>query len=162
MNDAEDALAELLGQLNRTMWILTVAAADGERSGCLMGFAAQASLDPPRFLACVSEANHTFGEVARSEHVVVHACPDEPDMDLARLFGEETGDEIDKFARCDWHEGPEGQPVLEGVPAWFVGRILERFAMGDHVGLLLEPVAVEGELDGVLTFERAQDLDAAH
>ena len=143
------------------MWILTVAAG-GERSGCLMGFATQASLDPPRFLACVSRDNHTFGVAEQAGYVAVHACPDEPDLALARLFGEETGDEIDKFARCEWHDGPEGQPVLDDVPAWFVGRILERFALGDHVGLLLEPVAVEGELDGVLTFERAQDLDAAH
>ncbi len=161
MTDAEDALADLLGGLDRTMWILTVAAR-GERSGCLMGFATQASLEPPRFLACVSRANHTFGVVERAGYVAVHACPDEPDLALARLFGEETGDEIDKFARCAWRQGPEGQPVLDGVPAWFVGRILDRLDLGDHVGVLLEPVAVEGDLTGVLTFERAKDLDAAH
>jgi flavin reductase (DIM6/NTAB) family NADH-FMN oxidoreductase RutF len=161
VTDAEDGLAELLGGLDRTMWILTVAAG-GERSGALMGFATQASIEPARFLACLSRANHTFGVVARADHVAVHACPDEPDLALARLFGEATGDEIDKFARCAWHDGPEGQPVLEGVPAWFVGRILDRFDLGDHVGLLLEPVVVDGEIDGVLTFERAQDLDAAH
>ncbi len=161
MTEAEDRLGELLGGLDRTMWILTVAA-DGERSGCLMGFATQASLDPPRFLACVSRDNHTFGVVRTAEFVAVHACPDEPALALARLFGEETGDEIDKFARCAWHEGPEGQPVLDGAPAWFVGRVLDRLDLGDHVGLLLEPAAVEGTLDGVLTFERAQDLDAAH
>ena len=44
MTEPEDALAELLGGLDRTMWILTVAA-DGERSGCLMGFATQASIE---------------------------------------------------------------------------------------------------------------------
>lgn len=161
MSEAEDALAELLGGLDRTMWILTVAAGD-ERSGCLMGFATQASLDPPRFLACLSRENHTFRVALAADHVAVHACPDEPDLALARLFGEETGDEIDKFARSDWHEGPEGQAVLAGVPGWFVGRVLDQLDLGDHVGLLLEPVAVEGTLDGVLTFERAQDLDAAH
>jgi len=161
MTEAEDALAELLGGLDRPLWILTVAAA-GERSGCLMGFATQASLDPARFLACVSRDNHTFGVAETAEHVAVHACPDEPDLVLARLFGEETGDDIDKFARCDWRNGPEAQPVLLGVPAWFVGRVLDRLDLGDHVGLLLQPVAVEGTLDGILTFARAQDLDAAH
>jgi len=161
MTEAEDALAELLGGLDRTLWILTVAGG-GERSGCLMGFATQASLEPPRFLACVSRANHTFGLVEDAGHVAVHACPDEPDLALARLFGEETGDEIDKFARCEWRQGPEGQPVLDGVPAWFVGRIESRHDLGDHVGLLLSPLAVEGELTDVLTFDRAQDLDAAH
>lgn len=161
MTQAQDDLAELLGGLDRTMWILTVAAG-GERSGCLMGFGTQASIDPCRFLACVSRTNHTFAPATASDHVAVHACPDQPDLALARLFGEETGDEIDKFARCSWHEGPEGQPVLDDVPAWFVGRVLDRLDLGDHVGLLLEPVAVEGELRGVLTFERAKDLDPGH
>lgn len=161
MTEAEDALDELLGGIDRAMWILT--AAEGrERSGCLMGFATQSSLDPPRFLACVSRANHTFALAARAEHVAVHAAPDEADLTLARLFGEETGDAIDKFARCEWHEGPEGQSVLDACPAWFVGRVLDRIDLGDHVGLLLEPVAVEGTPTDVLTFARAQDLDAAH
>jgi flavin reductase (DIM6/NTAB) family NADH-FMN oxidoreductase RutF len=161
MSEVEDALAELLGEQDRTMWLLTVSAA-GERSGCLMGFATQTSLDPPRFLACLSRANHTFGVAAAASHVAVHACPDEADLALARLFGEETGEEVDKFARCEWHDGPEGQPVLAGVPGWFVGRILDRLEVGDHVGLLLEPVAVDGTLEGTLTFARAKDLDAAH
>jgi flavin reductase (DIM6/NTAB) family NADH-FMN oxidoreductase RutF len=161
MTDAEDALAELLGAIDRTMWILTVADG-GQRSGCLMGFATQSSLEPPRFLACVSRANHTFALAVGAEHVAVHAAPDEADLALARLFGEETGDEIDKFARCEWHEGPEGQPILIACPAWFVGRVIARHDLGDHVGLLLDPVAVRGRLTDVLTFERAQDLDAAH
>lgn len=161
MTDAEDRLAELLGRVDRTMWILTVAVGE-ERSGCLMGFATQSSIEPPRFLACVSRANHTFGVVERAGHVAVHAAPDEPDLALAKLFGEETGDAIDKFTHCAWHEGPEGQPIVEGCPAWFVGKVLDRFDLGDHVGLLLEPAAVQGDLDGVLSFERARDLDAAH
>ncbi len=52
--------------------------------------------------------------------------------------------------------------MLAGVPGWFVGRIRDRLDLGDHVGLLLEPVAVDGTLEGTLTFARAKDLDAAH
>ena len=161
MTDAEDALADLLGDVDRVMWILTVADGD-ERSGCLMGFATQSSLEPARFLACVSRANHTFALATRADHVAVHAAPDEADLALARLFGEETGDEVDKFARCEWHAGPEGQPILVACPAWFVGRVVARHDLGDHVGLLLDPVAVQGRLTDVLTFARAQDLEAAH
>ena len=43
MTVGADVLGELLGDSNRTMWILTVS--DGhDRSGCLMGFATQVSL----------------------------------------------------------------------------------------------------------------------
>jgi flavin reductase (DIM6/NTAB) family NADH-FMN oxidoreductase RutF len=30
--------------------------------------------------------------------------------------------------------------VLEDAEAWFVGRVVERTAGGDHVGFVLEPV----------------------
>ena len=35
--------------------------------------------------------------------------------------------------------GPEGIPVLDGVPGWFAGRVLDRLDLGDHIGLWLEP-----------------------
>lgn len=43
--------------------------------------------------------------------LVVHLVPREAE-DLANLFGEQTGDETDKFERCDWSPGPEGTPIL--------------------------------------------------
>jgi len=163
MPSADTRMKDLLGEADRPMWILTVS--DGhERSGCLVGFATQASIDPPRFLVCVSRLNHTFGPAMRAEHVVVHAAPapEEDPEELARLFGEETGDEIDKFERCTWHEGPEGQPVLDAAPGWFVGRVIARHDLGDHVGLLLDPVADHGTLEGALTLDEAKDLDPGH
>jgi flavin reductase (DIM6/NTAB) family NADH-FMN oxidoreductase RutF len=157
---AEERLKDLLGELDPPMFLLTVAHG-GERSGCLIGFASQVSIDPPRFLACVSKVNHTFTVAMASEHAAVHVAPDD-DLDLARLFGEETGDDVDKFAHCDWFDGPEGQPIVAGVPGWFVGRVRERHDFGDHVGLLLDPVAVSGTGEGHLTFEEVKDLEAGH
>jgi flavin reductase (DIM6/NTAB) family NADH-FMN oxidoreductase RutF len=161
VSSADERLAELLGGSDGPMWILTVAIGD-ERSGCLIGFATQVSIEPARFLACVSRVNHTFDPATRAEHVAVHVAPTEDDDDLAHLFGEETGDEIDKFSRCAWHEGPEGQPILEGCPGWFVGHVIARHDLGDHVGLLLEPVAVAGTADEALTLDEAKELDAGH
>lgn len=75
-----------------------------------------------------------------------------------------TGDDIDKFDRCSWHEGPHALPVLDGPRAWFVGRILETFTTGDHGGFLLEPERGElrGDLDRLMTFKSVGDLDAGH
>ena len=80
-----------------------------ERSGCLIGFATQCSVDPPRFLVCLSRHNHTCARRRRAPSVlVVHLVPSDA-KDLAELFGEETGDEVDKFERVDWREGPGGR-----------------------------------------------------
>ena len=70
----------------------------------------------------------------------VHCVPADAPA-LAELFGGETGDEVDKFARCEWHDGPEGVPILDACANWFVGRVLNRIAAGDHDLFLLEPVA---------------------
>lgn len=59
---------------------------------------------------------------------------------LARLFGGETGDEVDKFARAGWRPGPAGVPVLTEAVAWFAGRVVGRVEGGDHTGFLLSPL----------------------
>ena len=81
--------------------------------------------------------------------------------ELAELFGGETGDEIDKFARCAWHEGPAGLPILDDLPNWFAARILRRMRGGDHDALVLEPIAAEREAEeNELTFHRVKRIGA--
>jgi flavin reductase (DIM6/NTAB) family NADH-FMN oxidoreductase RutF len=147
--------------LDPPMFIVTTT--DGrERSGCLIGFATQCSVDPPRFIACLSNKNHTFRVSEGAELLAVHLVP-QGAKDLAELFGSETGDEIDKFEHCEWHEGPGGLPVLERCENWFAGRILERIDVGDHRAHVLEPVAAEtdgGERG--LTFRKVRDVDPGH
>jgi flavin reductase (DIM6/NTAB) family NADH-FMN oxidoreductase RutF len=157
---AAGAFLELTGQLDAPLVIVT-AAADGERSGCLVGFSTQCSLDPPRYLVCISRANHTSGIAARSEYLAVHVL-ERSDHALSVLFGEQTGDRVDKFAECSWHP-VRGVPVLDGPRAWFVGRVLDRLPLGDHVGHLLAPVAVRGADDlDLLTLLQVQDMEPGH
>jgi flavin reductase (DIM6/NTAB) family NADH-FMN oxidoreductase RutF len=117
---------------------------------------------PPRLLVCLSKANHTYGVAARAGSVAVHRLAPS-DHDLAELFGERTGDEIDKFARCDWTEGPGGVPLLDRAPATLVGDIEHRFDLGDHEGLLLRPTQVWQRANVLpLMFSAVRDLDAGH
>ncbi|MEA2150223.1 MAG: hypothetical protein QOD69_2053 [Solirubrobacteraceae bacterium] len=142
--------------------ILIVTAADGERrEGCVVGFATQCSFDPPRFLACLSRANRTFRLAAEADALAVHLVP-RGAADLVELFGGETGDEVDKFARCAWSPGPRGLPILDACPSWFAGAVLARHDLGDHVGHLLEPFAAafeDGEWFGV---HDASDVEPGH
>ncbi|UMB68062.1 flavin reductase family protein [Mycobacterium paraterrae] len=158
-NEAFDRLVDLLDD---TMFVVTTQA-DGEPSGCLVGFATQASIHPQRFLAAISKSNHTCRIAAESEFLAVHVMQ-RRHVDVARLFGGETGDEVDKFERCSWHTGPEGMPVLDDAPAWFVGRTLERIELGDHVGYLLEPVAgaVGDDSDDLVSSRDVAGLTPGH
>ncbi len=138
------------------------AARRGEPAGCLVGFASQVSIDPSRFLVCLSVKNRTFRLARDAETVVVHPLPADAE-ELAELFGGETGDELDKFARCEWTPGPGGAPVLAELPNWFEGRVLKRIDFGDHLGLLLEPTHIhQGDSQKPFTFRRGRWIDPGH
>jgi flavin reductase (DIM6/NTAB) family NADH-FMN oxidoreductase RutF len=138
-----DAFARFVGHLDQVVLIVTACDPAGARSGCLVGFATQCSIEPPRLLVCLSKTNHTYVIAPRTELLAVHAVPADA-LELARLFGEQTGDDIDKFTRCSWHAGPEDVPLLDACPDRMVGRVRERVDVGDHVAHVLEPVLVEG------------------
>ncbi len=142
--------------------LIVTARDDDERAGCLVGFATQCSIDPPRFLVCLSDKNRTFRVAREADVVVVHLVPAEAEA-LAELFGSQTGDEIDKFSRCAWGPGPDGAPVLEECENWFAGRILERVPAGDHCALLLDPFVAHTDEDGrAFTFHRAKRIEPGH
>jgi len=151
----------LLAHLDYPMFIVT--ARDGrELAGCLIGFATQTSIHPPRMLVCLSRENRTTRVARRSPALAVHLVPADR-LDLAELFGGETGDDVDKFGRCAWHDGPEGVPLLDECPNRFVGRVLWHGDAGDHDVFLLEPMAAERHTDeGGFTFHRAKRIDAGH
>jgi flavin reductase (DIM6/NTAB) family NADH-FMN oxidoreductase RutF len=151
----------LMAQLDYSLFIVTAASVQ-ERSGCLVGFASQVSIHPPRFLVGLSVKNRTYRVASGTDVLVVHFVPEQAE-DLALLFGGETGDEIDKFARCEWRAGPGGAPVLAELEDWFAGRVLDRLPFGDHCGFLLEPIEGEAHRSGSpLTFRRAKWIEPGH
>jgi flavin reductase (DIM6/NTAB) family NADH-FMN oxidoreductase RutF len=155
------AFNELVGELDYPMYLVTTRAGE-ELAGCLVGFATQCSIDPPRFLICLSDKNRTYRVAREAEALAVHFVPSTAEH-LAELFGGETGDDVDKFARCEWREGPAGLPILDECDNWFAGAILACHQLGDHVGFLLEPIESHtGTPLDEFTFHRARRIDAGH
>jgi flavin reductase (DIM6/NTAB) family NADH-FMN oxidoreductase RutF len=158
--DVRDSFNAIVGNLEYPMFIVTARAGE-ERLGCLIGFATQTSIDPPRFGLCLSHRNRTYRRGHDAAVLGVHCVPADAG-ELAELFGGETADAVDKFARCDWHEGPEGVPILDACENWFVGRVLHRIAAGDHDLFLLEPVAASAGEQDEFTFHRAKRIEPGH
>jgi flavin reductase (DIM6/NTAB) family NADH-FMN oxidoreductase RutF len=128
-----------------------------------MGFATEASIHPPRFLAGLSKRNHTFRVAQDASHLAVHVLSRQY-LTIVELFGGQTGDRINKFDRCDWHDGPEGMPILDDAAGWFVGGVLDRFDFGDHVGHLLVPVAggLAHECTDLVSLADVRELPPGH
>jgi flavin reductase (DIM6/NTAB) family NADH-FMN oxidoreductase RutF len=142
-----EAFERLVSLLDYPMFVVTTRVGD-ESAGCLVGFTSQVSIRPPRFMVGLSKRNHTYRVAEGAKHLAVHLVPRQH-CELARLFGGETGDRTDKFARCAWHSGPNGIPILDD---------------GDHVGFLLEPIAgnAPDKFDHLVTFSDVRDLDPGH
>ena len=156
-----NSFPRLVADLDYPMVVVT-AAAGGHKAGCLVGFATQCSIHPPRYAVWISRKNHTFGVASATGVLAVHFLSAD-DRPLAELFGSQSGDQVDKFARCRWHEGPAGVPVLDDCARWFAGEVVERLPTDDHVGFLLAPLEVHaGPWPGQLGFQAVKSLDPGH
>lgn len=156
-----DQFSRFVDGLDYPLYVVTTAH-QGQHSGCLVGFTTQVSIDPPQMLVCISDKNHTHTLAQHAELLAVHVlAPDQ--QELAELFGEETGDETDKFRDCSWRPGPDDVPLLEDASRHMVGRVLQRLPFADHLGLLLEPVEVSVSGQPVAyTLKNAADMEPGH
>jgi flavin reductase (DIM6/NTAB) family NADH-FMN oxidoreductase RutF len=134
----EAVVASLLAALDPPAVVVT-AAAGARRGGCLVTFSTQCSMAPFRFLVCLSTANATFG-VAQAAAALAVNLPPRHDRALLELFGARTGDDVDKLDQVGWRAWEDGTPLLDGC-GWFVGPVVSRHDVGDHVAMVLEPVA---------------------
>jgi flavin reductase (DIM6/NTAB) family NADH-FMN oxidoreductase RutF len=152
----------VLGELDPAMVVVTTAV-DGERGGCLVGFHAQSSIEPRRYSLWISKANHTYGLVVRATHVGLHFLA-AGDRQLAEVFGTLSGDDVDKFERCQFEDGPFDVPVLTTCANRVVA---ERVSLidegGDHICLVTAPLEVtsDGPFEP-LRLSAVDDLEPGH
>jgi flavin reductase (DIM6/NTAB) family NADH-FMN oxidoreductase RutF len=143
--------------------LYVVTATDGtEMSGCLAGFVTQSSIEPVRFIICISEVNHTFAVARRSRGLALHLLGSDQ-KPLASLFGQTSGDMVDKFATLAWSTAVTGAPVLTDCAAWIDGSVLEHRTAGDHEAFLVAVVAGgSGPHEGRLMLSDVPDFEAGH
>jgi flavin reductase (DIM6/NTAB) family NADH-FMN oxidoreductase RutF len=151
----------MVGDLDGPAYVVATATAT-ERDGCLVSFASQCSIEPPRFCVWLSKPNRTYVAALTAPTLVVHVLR-RGDEDLAHLFGAETGDDVDKFEEVEWSAGPDGCPVLARCD-WFAGTVVDRVDTGDHVAFVLDPHAGRCERSGTpqLGIQEIGDVRPGH
>ncbi|MFD4137539.1 flavin reductase family protein [Streptomyces sp. NPDC058572] len=93
--------------------------------------------DPPLLSFGVGTSSSSWPVLAESEHIGVHILG-EHQQELAATFARSGAD---RFAPpTSWRTGPEGVPVLDGVLAWMVCRVVARVPAGDHRLVIAEAV----------------------
>lgn len=153
-----DALSEAV---DIPLYVVT-ARHEAHISGCLAGFVTQSSIDPVRYVVCISRKNHTYEVARRSKGLAIHLLGADQ-CAMASLFGEESSDVIDKFASVRWAEGLTGAPLLHECAAWAEGPIISRLEGGDHEAFLVEiATGGDGSAKGQLMQSDVSEFTAGH
>ncbi|MEV5242455.1 flavin reductase family protein [Streptomyces cinnamoneus] len=101
--------------------------------------------EPPLVSFGVGTGSSSWPVLAGAEHVGVHILG-EHQQELAATFARSGADRFAPPTR--WSTGPHGVPVLDGVLAWMVCRVVARVPAGDHRLVLAEAVAGDPTGDG--------------
>jgi len=99
---------------------------------------ASVAAEPPLLSFGVGKGSSSWPVIAEAEHVGVHVLG-EHQRELAATFARSGADRFGPDT--GWHTGPEGVPVLDGVLAWLVCRVVARIPAGDHRVVIGEVVA---------------------
>jgi flavin reductase (DIM6/NTAB) family NADH-FMN oxidoreductase RutF len=133
---------QLLRRHANTVVVVTVAAA--RPAGFTATSFTSVSVDPPLVSFAISHESSILSAMAAAETVAIHLLS-EGQEGTARTFATSG---IDRFAdRRDWRHGPGGVPILDGVVARLVCRIVRQIPVGDHTIVLAAPNAGEANVD---------------
>ncbi|MFE9371177.1 flavin reductase family protein [Streptomyces sp. NPDC006711] len=119
-----------------------VAVITAQRGGRPAGFTATSlnsvAAEPPLISFGIGTGSSSWPVIAEAEYVGVHILG-EHQRELAAAFARSGADRFGPAT--DWHPGPEGVPVLNGVLAYLVCRVVARVPAGDHRIVLARAVA---------------------
>ena len=126
-----------------------VAVITAQRGGRPVGFTATSltsvSAEPALVSFGIGVGGSSWPVISEADHVGVHILGEHQEA-LARTFARSGADRFG--APTSWREGPEGVPVLDGVLAWLVCRVVARVPAGDHRIVLAEVVVGDPSGDG--------------
>ncbi|MBW8699206.1 4-nitrophenol 4-monooxygenase/4-nitrocatechol 2-monooxygenase, reductase component [Streptomyces sp. MBT84] len=119
-----------------------VAVVTAQGGGRPVGFTATSlssvSAEPPLISFGVGVGGSSWSVMSEADHVGVHILGEHQEA-LAGIFATSGADRFG--APTGWREGPEGVPVLDGVLAWLVCRVVARVPAGDHCIVIAEVVS---------------------
>ncbi|MEU9102200.1 flavin reductase family protein [Streptomyces sp. NPDC048361] len=110
-----------------------VAVITAQRGGRPVGFTATSlnsvAAEPPLLSFGIGTGSSSWPVVAEADHIGVHILG-EHQQELAATFARSGADRFGPAT--DWHAGHQGVPVLGGVLAWLVCKVVARVPAGDH------------------------------
>lgn len=108
--------------------VVTTIDDNGKPRGLAANSYVSISLEPPLVLVCVQKTTSTYSPLFRSTHLGINIMSNGQRGTLG-VFASKGED---KFADIQWHEGPNGSPLIDGSAASIEAEIKERFQAKTH------------------------------
>lgn len=135
--------------------VVTSVTPDGTNVGFTATSLASLAATPPMATFNMAQVSTAWPAMYVGNRAVIHMLGSRT-RHLAQLM---AGDHDVRFSGEQWHPGPHGLPVLEGVTAWMIGRIVAVHPVRENAVVVVE---VEGgglgELDDALLYHQRQYL----
>jgi flavin reductase (DIM6/NTAB) family NADH-FMN oxidoreductase RutF len=142
---------DVAGRFASGVTVITGIDADGP-----VGFTCQSfhalSLEPPMVVFAVAHTSTSWPRIRASGHCCVNVLADTQEA-VARIFAMSG---IDKFASQQWRPADDGNPILEGVLAWFSCTISGIHPGGDHEVVTADVLALDAADAEPLVFHRGR------
>ncbi|MCX5207076.1 flavin reductase family protein [Streptomyces sp. NBC_00237] len=140
-----DLLRSVFRQHAAGVAVITAAGPGGRPVGFTATSLNSVAAEPPLISFGIGTGSSSWPVVADAEHIGVHILGDHQEA-LAATFARSGADRFAEPTR--WHAGPYGVPVLDGVLAWLVCRVVARVPAGDHRIVLAQAVAGDPSGEG--------------
>ncbi|WP_328656322.1 flavin reductase family protein [Streptomyces sp. NBC_00334] len=131
---ADDLLRSVFRRHAAGVAVITAGGAAGP-AGFTATSLTSVSAGPPLLSFGIGTGSSSWPAVSEAEYVGVHLLGEHQE-ELAATFARSGADRF--AAPTAWREGPRGVPVLDGVLAWLVCRVVGRVPAGDHRIVLAE------------------------
>lgn len=133
---AQDIFLEAFRRHSAGVSIVTLRKADGSPTGFTATSVASLSADPPLVTFNMSTSASSWPAIASSEHLLIHILG-QGNHRLAQKFSDFAEA---RFLGVGETDGPHGLPLLPGVPAYLVGKIIDRVEHHGAATVIVEVV----------------------
>lgn len=101
---------------------------DGKPRGLAVNAYSSISLEPPLVMVCVQKTSSTYPALFASTHLGINILSREQKNTVSTFASKSS----DKFADIEWHQGPDGSPLIDSSSAMIEAEIRERFQAKTH------------------------------
>jgi Conserved protein/domain typically associated with flavoprotein oxygenases, DIM6/NTAB family len=132
--------------------IVTARTPEGVPVGFTATSLASLAAVPPLATFNMARVSSAWPAIENTDHVLIHLLGARNRGLAERLSGPHDA----RFAGDHWTPGPHGLPLLGDVPAWMLGRIVERVPVADNavVVVRIEDGGLGADDDALLYHER--------